>query len=149
MALVPVGPTSGANPYLINMTPGLQNQLLSSPFIRWLLENQRMLNAEGTFNRFATILQGMLEQGAQAGLATPSPTGTPALATTTMAGAPGISMEQASADYFRNLTKQLQTMLANARRLQPYMLPPEIRDRVWPPETRMIPPSPMVPGKPY
>jgi hypothetical protein len=133
-------PTDGSAPYLGTMTPDMPGRMISSPFIRWLLQNQEMLGTEGVWNRLAMLLQQVMEQGPRVSMA-PAPM---------MASEfPGVSMEQAGAESFRDLVEQVQRVLSNRRRIDPSMLPPSIRDRVWPPEMRMIPPSSLMPGRPF
>jgi anti-sigma factor ChrR (cupin superfamily) len=93
------------------MGMGAQEQIFSSPFIRWLLENQEMLKQAGMSNRVAELLQAMMEQAA---MTPPS---------VMLSGAPGMSMEQADPAAFRDLLAQVKTSMMNRRRLSTAMLP--------------------------
>lgn len=115
-----------------------QQRLLSSPFIRWLLEQERVLDLSGLLGvaeqRLAALRSGQVPRGSapiQPGMT------------------PGVSFEEAPPQLFGDLMSQLQALLANRTRLQPFMVPPSIRDRVFPPSQRLIPPGPSMPGRPF
>jgi hypothetical protein len=118
-----------------------QNSLLSSPFIRWLLERERVLDLSGLLDaaeqRLAALRAG---QGPRPELPQSGPSA--------LVG-PGMSFEAAPPVMFSDLMGRLQSLLANRTQPQPHMVPPSIRDRVFPPSQRLIPPGPTLPGRPF
>jgi len=128
--MYPMVPDSGRPSPNSTMVSQWQELLLSSPFIRWLLENQEMLNGEGVLNRWFTIL-GAIREG-------PNPNF--GMAPVMMPGQPGVSMEQADPDQFRDLVESVQRIPANRRRLSPSMLSPG---------TQTVFPAVMMPGRPF
>lgn len=142
MPMTPLGPIYGpqqAGQALKGLAA--QERFLSSPFIRWLLEQEQMLNLSGLLEQAGQMLEQMRAGQAPA---EPLPPFTQALF-----GSPGVSFETASPETFRDLVGQVQAMLQNRTRLLPHMVPASIRDRVFPPSQRLIPPAPRGPGQPY
>jgi len=113
--MMPMRPTNGMMP----------ERLLSSPFIRWLLQNQEMMNSAGALDLLA-LLQA-LQQSSPAGMMGPASMMVP--------GAPGMSPEQAGIQEFRDLPMMLQMALAQAGRMPPAMAPAQMPSRQMPPMT--------------
>lgn len=118
-----------------------QERFLSSPFIRWLLEQEQTLNLSGLLEQAGQILEQM-----RAGQTPQEPL--PQLLQA-LRGTPGASLETAPPQLFSDLAGQFQQMMQGRLRFLPYMVPPGIRDRVFPPSQRLIPPAPWSPGHPY
>lgn len=142
MPMTPVGPIySPADARLALYNIAQQSRLLSSPFIRWLLENQRMLGTEGVLSQALPILREAL-------VTTPGGAALPPMSQA-LFGSPGVSFEQASPQQFRDLVNRYQSIVAGSRRLLPTMLPPGIREQVFPESQRLIPPGATMPGRPF
>lgn len=118
-----------------------QERFLSSPFIRWLLEQEQTMNLPGLLEQARQKLEDMRTWQVPEQPLPPLTQG--------MQGQPGVSNETAPPQLFRDLLGQLQAILQSQMSLQPYMLPVGIRDRVFPPSQRLIPPAPRGPGQPY
>jgi hypothetical protein len=104
----------------------MPERLLSSPFIRWLLQNQEMMNSAGSLD-LLSLLQA-LQQGTPAGMMGSAPM--------MAAGAPGMSPEQASIQEFRDLPMMLQMAMTRAGQMPAGTMPSRL----------MLPPA-MVQGR--
>jgi len=108
---------------MMPMRPNNGMMLLSSPFIRWLLQNQEMMNSAGALDLLA-LLQALQQ---------PMPAGTMGPAPMMLPGAPGMSPEQAGVQEFRDLPMMLQMALAQVGRMAPAMGPAQMPSRQMPP----------------
>jgi hypothetical protein len=119
---MPMTPMQGRIPEFRFMVPGLAERVLSSPFIRWLLENQEIVNDAGVAGLLA-LLQAM-PLVRPAGLVGPAGSGMvdPALLIMALAG-PGLSSEQASAQDFRDLPAMRRIALTRAGQSPSWLAP--------------------------